>query len=193
MRWRPLQDSGAARLVRGSAIVRGWSNYYRIAHDFSKSANRLDHQTLRIAVKALCRKFDISTAECLRKYERGQNQISINDKYMLRRAQDISMSWRHEAPAPYNPGTGCYLEDADWEAVIRQYEQQRPGCMDLKAFVLFRDGHRCRQCGTRVTHETSEADHIRPVNSFASYEQATTLLNLQTLCLECHKLKTYAK
>ena len=32
-------------------------------------------------------------------------------------------------------------------------------CMDLKAFVLFRDGHRCRQCGTRVTHETSEADH----------------------------------
>ena len=119
MRWRPLQDSGAARLVRGSAIVRGWSNYYRVAHDYSKSANWLDHQALWIAVKALCCKFDISTAECLRKYERGQNQISITDKYMLRRAQDIPMSWRHEAPAPYNPGTGCYLEDADWEAVIR--------------------------------------------------------------------------
>ncbi len=27
---------------------------------------------------------------------------------------------------------------------------------------------------------------------FASYEQATFLLNLQTLCLECHKQKTRA-
>jgi RNA-directed DNA polymerase len=193
MRWRPLQESGAARLVRGSAIVRGWSNYYKIAHNFSKLANRLDYDAFWIAVKALCRKFDISTAKCLRKYGRGQNRISINEKYMLIRAQDISMSWRHEAPAPYAPGTGCYLDDVDWEAESRRYEQRRPGCMDLKAFVLFRDGHRCRQCGTRVTHETSQADHIQPVNSFASYAQATTLLNLQTLCLECHKLKTYAK
>jgi hypothetical protein len=116
--------------------VRGWSNYYRVAHDYSKSANWLDHQALWIAVKALCCKFDISTAECLRKYERGRNQISITDKYMLRRAQDIPMSWRHEAPAPYKPGTGCYLDDADWEAVIRQYEQQRPGCMELRGVRL---------------------------------------------------------
>jgi 5-methylcytosine-specific restriction endonuclease McrA len=65
--------------------------------------------------------------------------------------------------------------------------------MDFKAWTLFRDGHRCRQCGIRVTPENSEADHIRPVNSFASYAQATHLLNLQTLCLECHKRKTYAK
>jgi len=65
--------------------------------------------------------------------------------------------------------------------------------MDFKAWALFRDGYRCRQCGTRVTHETSESDHIKPVSSFASYTQATHLLNLQTLCLECHKRKTRAK
>jgi hypothetical protein len=68
-----------------------------------------------------------------------------------------------------------------------------PGRMDFKAMTLFRDGYRCRQCGTRVTHETSETDHIKPVSRFASYAQATTLLNLQTLCLECHKIKTHAK
>ena len=193
MRWRPLQESGAARLVRGSAVVRGWSNYYKIAYNFSASANRLDYQAFWIAVKALCRKFDISTAQCLRKYGRGQNRISINENYMLKRAQDIPMSWQQEAPTPYEPGTGCYLDDVDWEAEVRRYERGRPGRMDLKAFVLFRDGHRCRQCGTRVTQETSQADHIRPVHGFASYAQATNLLNLQTLCLECHKLKTYAK
>ena len=42
-------------------------------------------------------------------------------------------------------------------------------------------------------HETSETDPIKPVSSFASYAQATHLLNLQTLCLKCHKRKTYAK
>ena len=191
MRWRPLQESGAARLVRGSAVVRGWSNYYKIAFNFSKAANWLDHKALWIAVKALCRKFDISTAECFRKYSRGKHQISIDEKYVLKKAQDIRMTWRHASPRPYEPGTGCYLDDVDWEAEVRRYERRRPGRMDLKAFVLFRDGNRCRQCGTRVTHETSQADHIKPVSSFASYEQATTLENLQTLCLECHKLKTY--
>jgi hypothetical protein len=134
-----------------------------------------------------------STAQCLRKYGRDQNRISIDDIYVLKRAQDIPMSWRQEAPTPYEPGTGCYLDDADWEAEVRRYERRRPGRMDLKAFVLFRDGYRCRQCGSRVTHENSHAGHIKPVHCFASYAQATNLSNLQTLCLECHKLKTYAK
>ena len=187
MRWRPLQESGAARLVRASATIRGWSNYFKIAFDYSKKANWLDYKVFWIAVKALCRKFDISTAQCLRKYGRDQNRISINEKYTLKRAQDVSMSCHQDHPKPYQPGTGCYLEDVDWEAEIRKYESRRPGCMDLKAFVLYRDGHRCRQCGIRVTHETSQADHIEPVHSFASYAQATKLTNLQTLCLECHK------
>ena len=86
--------------------------------------------------------------------------------------------------------------DATWTTLIGKPKFDAtnvgvPGRMDLKAFVLFRDGSRCRRCGTRVTHETSQADHIQPVSSFASYEQATTLENLQTLCLECHKMKTY--
>ena len=72
----------------------------------------------------------------------------------------MRMTWHQDSPKPYEPGTGCYLEDVDWEAEIRKYENRRPGCMDFKAFVLFRDGYRCRQCGTRVTHETSQADHI---------------------------------
>ena len=111
-----LLQAGLSRRFR-------WSNHYKVAFNFSKAANWLDHKAFWIAAKA--------------------------------------------------------------------YESRRPGCMDLKAFVLFRDGNRCRQCGIRVTHETSHADHIKPVSSFASYKQATTLENLQTLCLECHKLKTY--
>lgn len=193
MRWQPTQQSGAARLVRGSAVVVGWANYYKIAHDFNRMANQLDYHAFWIAVKALCRRYDITTAQCIRKYGRGES-ISISDSYVLKRAQNIKMSWKQKPPEPYEPGTGCYLDDVDWEAEVRQYEnRQRPGRMDFKAWTLFRDGYRCRQCGTRVTYEDSETDHIKPVKSFASYAQATYLLNLQTLCLECHKKKTYAK
>ena len=193
MRWQPTQQSGAARLVRGSAVAVGWANYYRIAHDFNRMANQLDYHAFWIAVKALCRRYDITTAQCIRKYGRGEN-ISIGNSYVLKRAQDIQMSWKQEPPKPYDPGTGCYLDDVDWEAEIRQYEnRQRPGRMDFKAMTLFRDGYRCRKCGIRVTHETSETDHIKPVNNFASYAQATNLRNLQTLCLACHKEKTRAK
>lgn len=193
MRWQPTQQSGAARLVRGSAVAVGWANYYRIAHDFNRMANQLDYHAFWIAVKALCRRYDITTAQCIRKYGRGES-LSIGDSYVLKRAQDIQMSWKQEPPKPYEPGTGCYLDDVDWEAEARQYEnRQRPGRMDFKAMTLFRDGNRCRKCGIRVTHETSETDHIKPVNSFASYAQATTLQNLETLCLACHKEKTCAK
>lgn len=193
MRWQPTQQSGATRLVRGSAVVSGWANYYRIAHDFNRAANTLDFHAYWIGVKALCRRYDISAAQCIRKYGRGDN-LNVGGNYTLKRAQDIQMSWKQESPKPYNPGTGCYLDDVDWEAEIRQYEnRQRPGRMDFKAMTLFRDGHRCRHCGSRVTIETSETDHIKPVHCFASYAQANHLFNLQTLCLRCHKLKHGAK
>ena len=193
MRWQPTQQSGAARLVRGSAVVTGWANYYRIAHDFNRAANTLDFHAYWIGVKALCRRYNISAAQCIRKYGRGDN-LNIGSSYMLKRAQDTPMSWKQDSPKPYNPGTGCYLDDVDWEADIRQYEnRQRPGRMDFKAWTLFRDGHRCRQCGSRVTIETSETDHIKPVNCFANYAQANHLFNLQTLCLRCHKEKHGAK
>ena len=36
MRYRPHQESGATRIVRGNAVIRGWSHYFRIAHDFHR-------------------------------------------------------------------------------------------------------------------------------------------------------------
>jgi len=191
MRNRPQQESAACRIVRGSAIVRGWSNYYRIGHNFSKVAGLVDHRAFWIAVKTLCRKFDLSTAQCLGKYGK-RGGINVGESCTLQRASDIKMSLDFRSPEPYKPGTAAYLDDLDWEADFRMYEGERLGSMDFKALALYGDGFRCRKCGTAVTWETSEADHIQPVNSFASFAQAHTLDNVQTLCLPCHKEKTRA-
>ncbi|WP_437222508.1 group II intron reverse transcriptase/maturase [Planctomicrobium sp. SH661] len=189
MRYRPMQESGAARIIRGSTIIRGWSNYFRIAHDFNRAANTVDYYAFWIATKALCRKFDLSTPRCLGKYGTGAG-IGISKSCMLLRAQETKMTYHLRAPEPYQPGTGCYLEDLDWEADIPLLEGRRPGRLDTKVFALFRDGSRCRTCGTTVTYEDSEADHIEPVHCFASFEQANRLTNIQILCQECHQAKT---
>ncbi|MEX0704343.1 MAG: group II intron reverse transcriptase/maturase [Planctomycetales bacterium] len=191
IRNRPQQESAACRIVRGSAVVRGWSNYYRISHDFSKMASLLDHHAFWTVVEAFCRKFDLSTAQCLAKYAQG-GAIGVGECCTLQRASDIKMSLDFRNPEPYEPGTGTYLDDPDWEAEFRMYERERPGSMDFKVLALHRDGFRCRKCGTTVTWETSQADHIQPVSSFANFAQAHTLQNVQTLCVTCHKEKTRA-
>ena len=86
MRWQPTQQSGAARLIRGSAVVTGWANYYRIAHDFSRAANTLDYHAFWIGVKALSRRYDISVAQCIRKYGRGEHSLGIGEGYVLKSA-----------------------------------------------------------------------------------------------------------
>ena len=36
LRYRPMQESISVRLECGSAVIRGWSNYFKIAHNFRK-------------------------------------------------------------------------------------------------------------------------------------------------------------
>ena len=77
MRYRPHQESIACRLKRGSAVVRGWSNYFRIAYNFYKVAGSLDHYAFWSATKSICRKLDINTAKCLKRYSIG-NYIGLD-------------------------------------------------------------------------------------------------------------------
>ncbi|KAA1261577.1 hypothetical protein LF1_41270 [Rubripirellula obstinata] len=72
-------------LIRGSAVVTGWANYYRIAHGFKRAANALDFHAYWIGVKALCRRYDVSTAQCIRKHGQGDN-LNVGGSYTLKRA-----------------------------------------------------------------------------------------------------------
>jgi group II intron reverse transcriptase/maturase len=190
IRYRPAQESISVRLVRGSAVIRGWSNYYKIAHNFSQVAKGLDCKAFWTAVKAICRKADISAAKCLRRHYFG-NTIGVHEECTLARFADTEPSHYLASPEPYQPGRSQrYLEDDEWEAAFVYHEHRRPGCGDLKWQALVRDGFHCRGCGVTVTSKTSQADHIQPVNRFANLAMANTLDNIQTLCRWCHGLKT---
>jgi len=190
LRYRPIQESISVRLVRASAVIRGWSNYFKAAHNFSRVAHGLDHKAYWIAVKAICRKEGISTAKCLRKYSL-QNTIGVHEDCALARFQDTTPAYYYASPRPYQPGCNQpYPEDDEWEAAFVLPDRRRPGSGDLKWKALVRDGFYCRGCGVVVTSKTSHADHIEPVNRFANLDMANRLDNVQTLCLHCHKLKT---
>lgn len=190
LRYRPTQESISVRLIRASAVVRGCANYFKIAHNFSRVACRLDHKAYWIAVKAICRKEDITTAQCLRKYS-AQNIICVYKHCALARFQDTKATYYPSSPEPYHPGTNqLYPEDQELEAAYILYDNKRPGISDLKRVAIIRDNFRCCNCDAKVSVMTSHADHIIPVKCFANFAQANKLDNIQTLCLKCHKLKT---
>ena len=192
MRYRPQQESIAGRIQRGSAVVRGWSNHYCIAHNFSYAAGRLDHYAFWSAAKTICRKQGISTAKVLRKYWDGR-AIGIDKSCRLAKFSDTKTRLKYPGPLPYEPGREQYAEDQDLEAGFYHREERRFGRADLKWATLQRDGYRCRQCGKPVTAPTSQADHIVPVRRFASFALASKSENVQTLCLDCHGLKHRVK
>jgi RNA-directed DNA polymerase len=188
--YRPAQESISVRLVRGSTVIRGWSNYFKIAHNFSQVAGRLDHEAYWIAARAICRKEDISTAKCLRKYGR-HGTIGVHKDCTLARFYDTAATHYVCPPEPYQPGSHQpYLEDDDWEGTFAHHSRSRPGSEDLKWKALVRDNFYCRGCGVVVSARTSRADHIIPVNRFANLAMANDLDNIQTLCRWCHDRKT---
>jgi RNA-directed DNA polymerase len=189
---RPQQESVASRLQRGSAVVRGWSEYFRIAHNFTALAGTLDHQAFWIAVKAICRKHDITTAQCVRQYG-STGVIRFGESCQLETFSGKPMKLDYRRPESYEPGAADYETDSDQDVSHARFnEGKRPGNMDLKLRTLQRDQHRCRQCGTAVTAQDSQLDHITPVACFATYALASTEDNIQTLCLDCHWQKHYA-
>ncbi len=188
-RYRPSQESVDTRVQNASAVIRGWANYFKIAHNYSVVAGKLDNIAHWAMVKAISRKNDKSTRKVHRKFY-FNGRIGVSPDRTIARFSDTKISLYVAKPMEYEPGKGVYLEDYEWEADLRNKEKNRPGQRDVKQVALERDGYQCRRCGSLVVSETSHADHIKPVHEFASFERAHTLDNVQTLCLYCHKQKT---
>jgi group II intron reverse transcriptase/maturase len=186
-RYRPSQEDIVTRIERVSSVIRGWSNYFKIAHNFCTVAGTLDHLAHWAMVKAISRKNDISSGKVHKKfYHKGR--IGVTAKKTIVRFSDTKMSLSYRGPVAYEPGNGIYLEDHEWETNFFS-SGNRPGQADMKLQALQRDGYQCRNCGSLVLAETSELDHIIAVQQFANFEQANTLENVQILCLYCHKEK----
>ena len=143
-----------------------------------------------MTLKAICGKYRISTKQCLKRFY-FDHRLGVSPQKRLARFADTKMWVYCRAPEPYQPGgENDYSDERELEVGYYLRERNRPGSEDMKWLALRRDHYHCCRCGNQVSAQTSQLDHIRPVNCFASFEQANSIDNVQTLCLPCHKLKT---
>ena len=189
LRYRPSQESVAVRIMRANQLIRGWREYFRVAHNLARVANELNHYSFWSAVKMACRKHDISTRQCVKRYCKGGG-FRVDENCQLMRFSGASLKYGISKPPEYVPGRGTYLEDDELEASPLFKEGMRLGTGDLRRVALHRDQWRCRCCGAEVAADKAQVDHIEPVKRFANFSMANTLDNLQTLCSECHARKT---
>jgi 5-methylcytosine-specific restriction protein A len=180
----------AARIHQTSQVVRGWGEYFCIAHNYSSVASRLDYFVHKVMLKMICRKMDIHTAKCYREYF-AKGTFHYRKEEVLARLSHKTMKLNYRNPIPYVPG-GKNPDDSDMEMEVNadnRGESKRRGSWDLKLDQIARDQYRCRACEKGVTVKTSHLHHIKPISTFPSYEAANTESNIQTLCWDCHKKK----
>jgi hypothetical protein len=184
----------ATRICRVSQVVRGWGEYFRIAHNYSKVANRLDYFVHVVMLKMICSKMDIHTAKCYRDYH-ANGTFHYKNEVKLARLNHKTMTLYYRNPKPYEPG-GKNPNESDMETEVDAAignDYKRRGKWDLKLDQIARDQYRCQACGKGVTVKTSHLEHINPVSTFPNYEAANKEGNLQTLCVDCHKQKHASK
>ena len=155
-----------------------------------KGAHSLDYHAFWETVKVACRKFDITTAQCLKRYCRNSRFV-VAPGCELAKISETKLKIKIRKPEEYVPGGAIYLEDFDEDSTFSFREpKQRRGYRDERWDTMLRDSMRCRRCGVTVDKSTARVDHIVSVKHFANYRQAHTPGNLQTLCINCHKEKT---
>jgi group II intron reverse transcriptase/maturase len=184
----------ATRICRTSHVVRGWGEYFRIAHNYSTVAGKLDYYVHAVIRNMICRKMDIHTAKCYRNHF-ANGTFHYRKEEVLARLSHKAMKLDYRNPMPYEPG-GKNPNESDMEMEVNAAignDYKRRGRWDLKLDQIARDQYRCRACGKGVTVKASHLEHIEPVSTFPSYEAANIVDNLQTLCQDCHKKKHASK
>jgi hypothetical protein len=193
VRYRPIQESVALRIQRASYLIRGWRNYFGVAHDIKRVASNLDYHAFWESVKGACRKHDLTTAKCLKRYCRNSRFVAAEGN-VLERIMDAELKFKIPGPEEYVPGGAVYLEDDEDDVpYVHRESKARQGGLNMRWAVMVRDGPACRKCGVVVDYASARIDHIIPVKFFASFRQAHRMENLQTLCVPCHQEKTNAE
>lgn len=183
-------DSISTKILALNRIYGGWCRYYQYATGASTVFNEVGHHLFWNFAHWISRKEQSSIPETLIRYKR--DGTLGYDKYTL--MKPLTSKRYNKAfykPNPYLENSKVIretlLEDTYWTG----YEGSRKGMADLKLIVLTTDEYTCQTCGSKVTSKTAEIDHIKLFSQFKLAANANRIENLQTLCIPCHKKKTY--
>jgi len=185
------QDSLNIKIQAVNRIIRGWCRYYQYTSRASSTFHRIEHKTYWLMCHWIARKFEISMPIVMRRYM-YQGSLGTKEQQLIaahRKFPSLRYTERFFKPNPYTTQGEIHREELPegpyWTGV-----EQRQSVGDLRPIVLARDDFKCQACGEEISPQQAEIDHKRPVRRFKLPVDANRLGNLQTLCAECHRIKT---
>jgi RNA-directed DNA polymerase len=185
------QDSVLTKITGLNRLIGGWCRYYQYTSQASSQFNKLEHALFWGMAHWLGRKFQLTMPNVMRQYRRGDTFAT--QKCSLSQPTDLKTlqyKQRFLKPNPYlTQDMKLGREELPSESYWTGYEA-RPGMADLRPLILERDEYICQICGVKVTDQTAEIDHIRPVRRFKRPIDANSPDNLWTVCKSCHVKKT---
>ena len=187
------QDSVASKILALNRIIGGWCRYYQYTSQASSQFTKLEYLLFWRMAHWLGRKFKVTMPDVIRRFSRD-NSFATERFRLLRMTEFPTLQYRQRflKPNPYLiQDKKLEREELPNETYWTGYEA-RPGMADLRPLILERDEYTCQLCEAKVTANTAEIDHIRPVRRFKRPIDANTFDNLWTVCVPCHREKTKA-
>jgi len=183
------QVSSRAKIMALNYVLRGWANYYKYAEDATKVLPEIHSFAWHKTTHWLAEKH-----ECSRKYL-VENILEHTDPLKAEGTEltyiaDMS-TWytepRTDKPHPYLDGErtdkDVLPEEAGWLAL----QEERDGWRDQRWKALDRDNWTCQKCGKQINRETAEVHHHKPYAGYDNRQEANSLDNLISLCVDCHQ------
>jgi group II intron reverse transcriptase/maturase len=182
-------DSISTKILALNRIYGGWCRYYQYATGASSVFNEVEYHLFWNLAHWIARKEKLSIPETLRRYK--TDGILGTGKYaLMKQLKSQRYNKAFYKPNPYLENTDIQREKLPEDTYWTGHET-RKGMTDLIPIVLETDNYICQACGCKVTSKTAQIDHIKPFSQFKLAQNANRLENLQTLCISCHKKKTY--
>jgi hypothetical protein len=173
------QDSVSTKIIGVNRLIRGWCQYYQYTSKASSQFSQLEYDLFWAMAHWLGRKFRMTMPVVMQRFHRDNGFVSEKQR-LLKPTEFPPLQYRQRffKPNPYlTQDKRLEREEVPNETYWTGYEA-RPGMADLRPLILERDEYTCQRCEARVTANTAEVDHIRPVRRFKRPVDANTFDNL---------------
>jgi len=185
------QDSLKTKIQAMNRIILGWCRYYQYTSRANSTFGWLENESFWMLSHWIGRKFQLQMPEVMRRYNQG-NVLGTKECQLTKAYREfptLHYKERFLKPNPYTMQEVIQREEFPEDTRWTGWEA-RPGMADLRPAVLARDDFQCQKCGEEVSPVEAQVDHKRPVRRFKKPVDANRMENLQTLCNQCHRIKT---
>ncbi|GAB6669154.1 group II intron reverse transcriptase [Bacillus cereus] len=190
-------------IIALNRVINGWSNYFKIANNWSYTAGRLDYWTWEQIMRQLAWKHKSTVGKMAVKHSRNVQAYGVNKKRIHTRVGEKLFALKHFNDFNYqtpksvsdkikgsNETEKWHSTDMDEQEIQQEMARMSRGSSVIqRAELENRDGNKCSKCGKQAkeleVHHTKMVKRSKRKDNQA-IRQASKDLPKQLLCIDCH-------